>query len=119
MVMATPAAAHSHCASSRQGTGGSSRPALGWCSVTAALAAARQRWAAAVQLQAATARVRAEDGVRPDDDDLAEERAELDSARAALGEPAFAAALAAGQALSPAQMLELAAAEVAEVTAQP
>lgn len=92
---------------------GSRLLALGWCSLSGALAAARHHWAAAVQLQAATARGREEDGVRPGDDDLAEERAELDSARAAMGDAGFEAAWAAGQALGSAQMLALAAAEVA------
>jgi hypothetical protein len=91
---------------------GSRLLSLGWCSMNGALAAARGRWAAAVQLQAFVIRTRADDGVRPDAQGLACERAELDRARAALGAEAYAAAWAAGQALGAAQAFELAAAEL-------
>jgi predicted ATPase/DNA-binding winged helix-turn-helix (wHTH) protein len=83
---------------------------LGWCSLNASVAAARGQWPLAVQLHAATDRLRSEDGVRPCDDDVASERSELASARAALGEPGFDAAWAAGRALGLDQAFECAAA---------
>ncbi len=91
---------------------GSRLLSFGWCGLTGSLAVQRTHWTAAVQLLASTLHFRAEDGVRPDDDDIATERAELDSARMALGDLAYVQAWAAGTALTAAQALDLAADEL-------
>jgi predicted ATPase len=95
---------------------GSRLLAFGWYGLTGSLAAAQQRWTAAVQLLAAMLRARGEDGVRPDDHSVACEQADLDRARAGLGEADYQAAWAAGSALTPAQAMDLAAAELAALS---
>jgi predicted ATPase/DNA-binding winged helix-turn-helix (wHTH) protein len=93
---------------------GSRLLAFGWYGLTGSLAAARERWAVAVHLLACMLRVRGEDGVRPDEESVACERADLDRARQALGDLAFDAAWAAGTALTHAQAMDLAARELGE-----
>ena len=85
----------------------------GWCGLVGSLAARHRRWTVAVQLLASATRFRADDGLRPDDEDLASEQAERDSARATLGDAAYEQAWAAGTALSEAEALDLAALELA------
>jgi predicted ATPase/DNA-binding winged helix-turn-helix (wHTH) protein len=86
----------------------------GWCSLVGSLAARRKHWAVAVQLGASTTRFRAEDGLHPDAGDQASEQAELDCARAALGDAAYELAWTTGTALSEAEALDLAALELAQ-----
>ena len=85
----------------------------GWCSLVGSLAVRHRRWAVAVQLLASAIRFRADDGLPPDDKDLASEQAELDGARAALGDAAYEEAWATGTALSEVEALDLAALELA------
>jgi hypothetical protein len=85
----------------------------GWCSLVGSLAARHGHWERMVQLQASATRFRIDDGLRPDDEDLQIERAELDRARAAMGNAAFDQAWTAGTALGAAQALDLAADELA------
>jgi len=85
----------------------------GWCSLVGSLAARHRRWAVVVQLLASAIRFRADDGLLPDEKDLAGEQAELDGARAALGDAAYEEAWATGTGLSEAQALDLATVELA------
>jgi len=85
----------------------------GWCSLVGSLAVRHRRWAVAVQLLASAIRFRADDGLLPDEKDLAGEQAELDGARAALGDAAYEEAWATGTGLSEAQALDLATVELA------
>jgi predicted ATPase/DNA-binding winged helix-turn-helix (wHTH) protein len=91
----------------------------GWCSLVGSLAVRHGQWDVAVQLQASVARFRADDGLRPDDNDLQTERAEMDRTRAALGDAAYEAAWAAGTALGAAQVLDLAASALAACAEPP
>lgn len=78
----------------------------GWCRLVGSLAARRGHWAVAVQLVASSTRFQADDGLRPGDDGLASEQAELDDARAALGDTAYAQAWATGTALGETEALD-------------
>lgn len=92
---------------------GSRTLSSGWCSEVGSLAARKEHWSVAVRLFAAAFRFVADNGLRPDEDDLAREHAELDRARAALGDLLYQEAWVTGEALGESAALDLASLELA------